>query len=72
MATLELAYPRAARRRAPEISWVESSRSKSGRPLITVEAYLDQINTASGSGDTLADSYATDVKVPAGGSAPGS
>ena len=32
-------------------------------PLIAFEAYLDQINTASGSGATLADSYATDIKV---------
>jgi hypothetical protein len=29
------------------------------------EAYLDQINAASGSGDTLADSYASDIKVSA-------
>ncbi len=32
-------------------------------PLIAFEGYLDQINTASGSGATLADSYATDIKV---------
>ncbi len=32
-------------------------------PLMAFEAYLDQINTASGSGATLADSYATDIKV---------
>ncbi len=38
--------------------------SKTAGPLIAVEAYLDQINTASESGDTLADSYATDIKVP--------
>lgn len=33
-------------------------------PLIAFEAYIDQINPASGSGATLADTYATDIKVP--------
>jgi LPXTG-motif cell wall-anchored protein len=32
-------------------------------PLISFEAYLDQVNTASGSTATLADTYATDIKV---------
>jgi uncharacterized membrane protein len=35
------------------------------RPLVAFEAYLDQTNTASGSGNILADSYATDIKVSA-------
>jgi hypothetical protein len=38
--------------------------SQSAGPLIAFEGYLDQINTASGSGDTLADTYETDIKVP--------
>jgi len=32
--------------------------------LLAFEAYLNQINAASGSGATLADTYATNVKVP--------
>jgi hypothetical protein len=38
--------------------------STTARPLISVEAYLDQVDDASGSGTTLADTYASDVKVP--------
>ena len=41
-------------------------RPASDTPLMAFEAYLDQINTASGSGDTLADSYASDIKVSGG------
>jgi len=33
-------------------------------PIAAFESYLDQINTASGSGATLADTYAYQVKVP--------
>ena len=33
--------------------------------LLAFEGYLNQINDASGSGATLADTYATDIKVPA-------
>jgi hypothetical protein len=40
-------------------------------PLIAFEAYLDQINTASGSGATLADTYATDVSVTSSSSTGG-
>jgi hypothetical protein len=38
--------------------------SESAGPVMAFEGYLDQINTASGSGDTLADTYSTDIKVP--------
>jgi hypothetical protein len=38
--------------------------SKTAGPLMSFEAYLDQVNSASGSGATLADTYAYDVKVP--------
>ncbi len=34
-------------------------------PMLAFEAYLDQVNSADGSGTTLADTYATDIKVPA-------
>src|SRR5262249_23271837 len=33
-------------------------------PLILFEGYLDQINTASGSGATVADTLGTDITVP--------
>jgi hypothetical protein len=33
-------------------------------PLVSFEGYLDQINTASGSGATVADTLATDIAVP--------
>jgi len=32
-------------------------------PLLTIEAYFDQIDSASGSGTTLDDSYASDLHV---------
>jgi MYXO-CTERM domain-containing protein len=38
--------------------------SKTAGPLLGLEAYLDQVNSASGSGATLADTYAHQVKVP--------
>ena len=38
--------------------------SKTAGPIIAFEGYLDQINPASGSGDTLADTYGTDIRVP--------
>lgn len=38
--------------------------SKAAGPLVGFEGYLDQVNSASGSGATLADTYATDIKVP--------
>jgi hypothetical protein len=37
---------------------------RSTTPVIGFEGYLDQINTASGSGDTLADTYETDISIP--------
>jgi hypothetical protein len=40
-----------------------SDAPTSKTPNIAFEGYLDQINTASGSGDTLADTYATDIKL---------
>jgi hypothetical protein len=40
-----------------------SSVPTSKTPVIAFEGYLDQINTASGSGDTLGDTYATDISV---------
>jgi hypothetical protein len=40
-----------------------SSAPTSKTPIISFEGYLDQINTASGSGDTLADTYAADIKI---------
>jgi hypothetical protein len=40
-----------------------SSVPTSKTPVIAFEGYLDQINTASGSGDTLADTYSTDIRV---------
>src|SRR5262249_19335064 len=33
-------------------------------PLLLFEGYLDQINTASGSGATVADTLGTDITVP--------
>jgi hypothetical protein len=39
-------------------------------PLLSFEAYLDEINSASGSGATLADTYASDVRVPRVASTP--
>jgi hypothetical protein len=33
-------------------------------PILAFEAYLNQVNSADGSGTTLADTYATDIKVP--------
>ncbi len=42
-----------------------SVKTDAKSPLISVEAFLDQVNTASGSGTTLADTYATDVKAVA-------
>jgi hypothetical protein len=38
--------------------------SEAAGPLISMEAYLDQVDDASGSGATLADTYAYDVRVP--------
>jgi hypothetical protein len=40
-------------------------------PVFAFEGYLDQINTASGSGDTLGDTYATDIKVTSTSSSSG-
>ncbi len=43
-------------------------------PLVSFEGYLEQINTAAGSGATVADTLATDITVPgtsAGGLSPG-
>jgi hypothetical protein len=40
-----------------------SNAPASNAPVIAFEGYLDQINTASGSGDTLADTYGTDIKI---------
>jgi hypothetical protein len=34
-----------------------------GHALVAIEAYFDQINSASGSGTTLDDSYASDLHV---------
>jgi hypothetical protein len=41
-----------------------ASDAPGGSPLVSFEGYLDQINTASGSGATVADTLATDVTVP--------
>ena len=38
-------------------------RARDGRPLLALEAYLDQIDSASGSGATLDDSYASNLAV---------
>jgi hypothetical protein len=40
-------------------------------PLVSFEGYLDQINTAAGSGATMADTLATDVTVPGGSGSSG-
>jgi hypothetical protein len=40
-------------------------------PVIAFEGYLDQINTASGSGDTLADTYGTDINITPASSSSG-
>jgi hypothetical protein len=42
---------------------LDSVPTSNSTPLIAFEAYLDQINTASGSGGTLADTYATDIRL---------
>jgi hypothetical protein len=41
-----------------------ASGAPGASPLMSFEGYLDQINTASGSGATVADTLATDVTVP--------
>jgi hypothetical protein len=36
---------------------------RSTQPLMAFESYLDQIDPASGAGNTLADATATDIRV---------
>jgi hypothetical protein len=38
-------------------------QEKKGQPLLSIEAYLDQVDSASGSGTTLDDSFASDLHV---------
>ncbi|MFP3380669.1 hypothetical protein SB767_30575, partial [Bacillus sp. SIMBA_069] len=38
---------------------------KTTTPQLSFEAYLDQVNRASGSGTTLADTYSHDVRITA-------
>ena len=46
------------------VSLASSIPVSKAAPMLAFEAYLDQVNSADGSGTTLADTYATDVKVP--------
>jgi hypothetical protein len=48
-----------------------ASNVSGGSPLVSFEGYLDQINTASGSGATVADTLATDIIVPGSSSSSG-
>jgi hypothetical protein len=54
--------PRSSQTYTFEVSLASNVHSAS--PLISLEGYLDQINTASGSGATVADTLATDINVP--------
>ena len=49
------------------VSLASSVPVSKAAPMLAFEAYLDQVNSADGSGTTLADTYATDMKVPDGG-----
>jgi hypothetical protein len=53
------------------VSLDSTAPASSSTPLLAFEAYLEQINSASGSGATLADSYATDVTVTSSSSSGG-
>ena len=57
-ATLTLTY---------QISLADSVVNSSDRPLMSFEAYLDQVNPASGAGTNLADTASTDIDVVSGG-----
>jgi hypothetical protein len=54
--------PKSSRTYTFEVSLASNVRG--ANPLVSFEGYLDQINTASGSGATVADTLATDITVP--------
>lgn len=53
----------ASRRLTFHVTVVRGVRLSSTTPLLAIEAYLDQVNSASGTGASLADTYATNVTV---------